>query len=59
MWVMRGRTLPCKKSRAEKGATLSDKTARREFGLTQDELVAAIDAGQLQCRVGVSPAAPG
>jgi predicted RNase H-like nuclease (RuvC/YqgF family) len=37
----------------QKGATLSDKTARKEFGLTQDEIVAAIDAGQLQYRVGV------
>jgi len=36
-----------------KGATLSDKTAGKEFGLTQDEIVAAIDAGQLQYRVGV------
>jgi predicted nuclease with TOPRIM domain len=36
-----------------KGATLSDKTAPKEFGLTQDEIVAAIDAGQLQYRVGV------
>ncbi len=36
-----------------KGATLSDKTARKEFGLTQGEIVAAIDAGQLQYRVGV------
>ena len=36
-----------------KGATLSDKTAREEFGLTQDEIVAAIDAGRLQYRVGV------
>lgn len=34
-----------------KGATLSDKTARREFGLTQDEILRAIDAGQLQYRV--------
>jgi hypothetical protein len=33
-----------------KGATLSDKTARSEFGLTQDEIVAAIDAGKLQYR---------
>jgi len=31
---------------SRKGATLSDKTARKEFGLTQDEIVAAIDAGQ-------------
>ena len=37
----------------QKGATLSDKTARKEFGLTQDEIVAAINAGQLQHRVGV------
>ena len=36
-----------------RGQPLSDKTARREFGLTQDEIVAAIDAGRLQCRVGV------
>ena len=33
-----------------KGATLSDKTARAEFGLTQDEIIAAIRAGQLQYR---------
>ena len=38
---------------SQKGATLSDKTVRKEFGLTQDEIVTAIDAGQLQCRVGV------
>ncbi len=38
---------------SRKGATLSDKTARKEFGLTQDEIVAAIEAGQLQYRVGV------
>ena len=31
-----------------KGATLSDKTARSEFGLTQDQIIAAIDAGKLQ-----------
>jgi hypothetical protein len=37
----------------QKGATLSDKTARKEFGLTQAEVEAAIDAGQLQYRVGV------
>ena len=36
-----------------KGATLSEKTARKEFGLSQDEIVAAIDAGQLQYRMGV------
>lgn len=36
-----------------KGATLSDKTARKEFGLTQDEIEAAIDGGDLQYRVGV------
>ena len=34
-----------------KGATLSDKTARKEYGLTEDEILAAIDAGQLQYRV--------
>jgi len=34
-----------------KGATLSDKTARTEYGLTQDEILTAIDAGQLQYRV--------
>jgi hypothetical protein len=33
-----------------KDATLSDKTARSEFGLTQDEIIAAIDAGKLQYR---------
>ena len=38
---------------SRKGATLSDKTARKEFGLTQAEIEAAIDAGQLQYRVGV------
>ena len=37
----------------QKGATLSDKTARKEFGLTQAEIKAAIDTGQLQYRVGV------
>jgi ABC-type phosphate transport system auxiliary subunit len=36
---------------SRKGATLSDKTVRKEFGLTQDEITAAIDAGQLQYRV--------
>src|ERR1035437_8092302 len=29
-----------------KGATLSDKTARSEFGLTQEEIIAAIRAGE-------------
>jgi len=38
---------------SRKGATLSDKTARKESGLTQDEVVAAIEAGRLQYRVGV------
>jgi len=37
----------------QKGATLSDKTARKQFGLTQAEIEAAIEAGQLQYRVGV------
>lgn len=35
-----------------KGATLSDKTAREEFGLTQDKIVRAIRAGELQYREG-------
>ena len=34
-----------------KGATLSDKTAREEFSLTQHEIVEAIRAGELRCRV--------
>ncbi|SPF56243.1 conserved hypothetical protein [Candidatus Sulfopaludibacter sp. SbA4] len=33
-----------------KGSTLSDKTARKEFGLKQEEIIAAIRAGQLQYR---------
>ena len=33
-----------------KSGTLSDKTARKEFGLTQDEIVQAIRAGELQYR---------
>lgn len=36
----------------QKGATLSDKSAREEFGLTQQEIVAAIQAGKLQYREG-------
>jgi len=44
---------PVQEEWSRKGATLSDKTARKEFGLTQDEIVVAIDAGQLQYRVGV------
>jgi hypothetical protein len=35
-----------------KGATLSDKSARKEFGLTQDEIIDAIQAGELQYREG-------
>ncbi len=35
---------------SQKGATLSDKSARKEFGLTQQEIVAAIQAGKLQFR---------
>lgn len=38
---------------SQKGAALSDKTARGGFGLTQTDIDAAIDAGQLQYRVGV------
>jgi Tfp pilus assembly protein PilO len=33
-----------------KGATLSDKTARAEFGLTQEEIIAAINAVKLAYR---------
>ena len=51
--VGEGRTRLVQEDWSRKGATLSDKTARKEFGLTQDEIVAAIDAGQLQYRVGV------
>jgi hypothetical protein len=32
---------------AGEGATLSDKSARLEFGLTQQEIIAAIRAGEL------------
>ena len=35
---------------ADKGATLSDKTARKEFGLTQQEILDAVNAGELQFR---------
>ena len=35
---------------SQKGATMSDKSAREEFGLTQEEIVAAINAGKLQYR---------
>jgi hypothetical protein len=35
----------------KKGATLSDKSARKEFGLTQDEIIKAINRGDLQYRV--------
>jgi hypothetical protein len=48
-----GRKQPVEEDWRRKGATLSDTTARKEFGLTQDEIEAAIDAGQLQYRVGV------
>jgi len=47
------RKQPVEEDWRRKGATLSDKTARKEFGLTQAEIEAAIDAGQLQYRVGV------
>jgi hypothetical protein len=43
---------------ARKGATLSDKTARSEFGLTQDEIIAAIDAGKLQYRTASMHGSP-
>ena len=35
---------------SDKGATLSDKTARKEFGLTQQEILDAVNAGELQFR---------
>ena len=41
-----------------KGATLSDTTARKEFGLTQDEIVRAIRAGELQFRPNSSHGNP-
>jgi len=34
-----------------KGETLSDKSVRNEYGLTQDEIVLAINTGQLQYRI--------
>ncbi len=34
-----------------KGGTLSDKSARKEFGLTQEEIIKAINRGDLQYRV--------
>ena len=37
---------------SQKGATLSDKSARQEYGLTQQEIIAAIQAGKLQYREG-------
>lgn len=43
----------CGRRVAPEGRTPSAKTARTEFGLTQDEIEAAIDAGQPQFRVGV------
>jgi len=36
---------------AIKGATLSDKSARKEYKLTQDEIIKAINNGQLQYRI--------
>ena len=49
---------PVQEEWSRKGATLSDKTARKEFGLSQDDILAAIDAGQLQYRVGVIHGSP-
>jgi hypothetical protein len=40
------------------GATLSDKTAREEFGLTQEEIIAAINAGKLQYRAAATHGNP-
>jgi len=36
----------------QKDGTLSDKTAFKEFGLTEDDIITAINAGQLQFREG-------
>ena len=36
---------------AKKGCTLSDKSARKEFGLTQEEIIKAINRGELHYRV--------
>lgn len=36
----------------KKGCTLSDKTAFKEFGLTQDDIIKAINEGNLQFREG-------
>ena len=35
-----------------KDATLSDKTAAKEYGISRDEIIDAINAGDLQYRVG-------
>ena len=35
-----------------KDATLSDKTAAKEYGISRDEIIDAINAGELQYRVG-------
>jgi hypothetical protein len=44
--------------RERKGAALSGKTARKEYGLTQDEIIRAIQAGELQYREGNIDGAP-
>lgn len=36
---------------SRKGATFSDKSARKEFGLTQEEIIQAIQGGELQYRL--------
>ena len=35
-----------------KNATLSDKTASKEYGISRDEIIDAINAGELQFREG-------
>ncbi len=42
----------------QKGATPSNKTARTELDPRQEEIVQAIDAGSLQCRVGSMQGSP-
>ena len=36
----------------QKNATLSDKSAEKEYGITRDEVIDAINSGELQYRMG-------
>ena len=42
----------------QKGATLSDKTATKEYGITRNEIIDAINAGDLQYREGSTHGSP-